>query len=208
MTGYRTASLDSLPATGTWLPIRRELDVRAFGINAWTAREEGAEIIPPHDESPTGHQELYLVLEGRATFTVGEETVDAPAGTIVFLEDPLLQRGATAAEPGTRVLAVGAPAGDAYSPQPWELSAAAFPLFDEGRYAEAKAVLEAGIDTFGERADLLYNLACAEARLGETGPALAHLVRAVELHPGFAEAASNDADLASLHEDPRFPTPE
>ena len=71
-------------------------------------------------------------LEGRATFTVGDDTVDGPAGTIVFVRDPAVQRGAVAVEPGTCVLTVGAKAGEAYSPRPWELNAEGFPLFDAG----------------------------------------------------------------------------
>ena len=50
--------------------------------------------------------------------------------------------------------------------------------------------------------------ACAEARLGEREPALAHLTEAVGIAPRFAELAAADDDLASLRDDPRFPVPE
>jgi hypothetical protein len=57
-----------------WLPLRHELGVEAFGINAWVGREEGAEVIEEHDEAGEGpadnHQELYVVVVGHATFTV------------------------------------------------------------------------------------------------------------------------------------------
>jgi hypothetical protein len=66
------------------------------------------------------HQELYVVLEGRATFTVDGEDVDAAAGTLVFLEDPAARRAAVAAEDGTTVLAIGGPVGEAYRPPPWD----------------------------------------------------------------------------------------
>lgn len=72
--------------------------MRAFGVNAWTG-DEGDELIGAHDESSSGHEELYLVVEGNATFTVADETFAAPVGTVVFVRDrgfaaalwPLLQ---------------------------------------------------------------------------------------------------------------------
>ena len=52
---------------------------------------------------------------------------------------------------------------------------------------------------------LLYNLACAEARLGETDAALEHLAAAVEERPDLSELAREDEDLAAIRDDPRFP---
>ena len=60
------------------------------------------------------------MLEGRATLTVDGEDVDAPAGTLVFVEEPAARRAAVAAEDGTTVLAIGGPVGEAYRPPPWE----------------------------------------------------------------------------------------
>ena len=60
-----------------------------FGIALWTAAGAGDELIESHDETSTGagaHEELYLVMEGRATFTVGGEEHDAPAGTCLLVE--------------------------------------------------------------------------------------------------------------------------
>ena len=54
-----------------------------------------------------GHEELYFVLSGRATFTVDGERVDAPAGSLVFVKDPAMRRGAVADEAGTKILAIG-----------------------------------------------------------------------------------------------------
>ncbi len=66
-----------------------------------------------------------MVLTGHATFTLGEETLDAPAGTVVFIRDPSVKRHARAEEPDTSVLAVGGPRDAAYEPSPWEQSFAA-----------------------------------------------------------------------------------
>jgi hypothetical protein len=125
----KTLRLDDVEPTlveGTlWKPIRSTLGVRAFGINAYTARAAGDRLFNEHDETESfagrqRHEELYVVLEGRATFTVDGEDVDAPTGTLVFVEDPASRRGAVAAEPGTTVLALGGPVGEAYEPGPWE----------------------------------------------------------------------------------------
>jgi hypothetical protein len=129
--GWRTANLSDVkpldgpngPAEG-WLPLRHRLGIEAFGVNAWVANEPGDEVIEEHDElneDPAGnHQELYLVIDGHATFTIDGNELDAPRGTLVFLEDPALVRKAVAREPGTTVLAIGATPGVAFTPSPWE----------------------------------------------------------------------------------------
>jgi len=184
--------------------IRRHFGIGAFGVNASTASEDGATLIPEHteDDGP-GQEELYLVVAGDATFVLDGEEVDAPAGTLVFAP-PGVRRGATG-RAGTTVLVVGAPRGEAYIPSGWEIGAPALPLFATGDYAGAKAILIEGLEEFPESALMLYNLACAEARLGERDAALGHLVRAAELESRFAEYARTDDDLESIRDAPEFP---
>jgi tetratricopeptide (TPR) repeat protein len=198
--GYGTASIAELVLPDGWSPIRRTLAIEAFGVNAWTAAEAGAIVIQEHDES-SGHEELYVVVNGRVTFTVDGNNIDGPAGTLVFVRDPNLKRGAVAVEPGSTVLAVGAKPGEAFHPMSWEENAAILPLFGEGRYEEAKAML---VDALGryktDRATLIYNLACTEARLGEREEALQHLAEAFEERPDLRELALTDEDLESVRE--------
>ena len=81
--GYAVASLDELvgyeeDGRPRWHMIRSTLGIAAFGINAWTATEDGQSLIGEHDEvtgAAGGHEELYLVLSGHATFTLDGETV-------------------------------------------------------------------------------------------------------------------------------------
>ena len=115
---YAVARFDEIERKrqGKWRPIRAHLDIEAFGVNAWTA-EVDEEAIADHDEQPSGHQELYLVVTGHATFTVDGEEVDAPAGTIVFVGDPGSTRKGVVREPDTVVLAVGAKPGEAFRPR-------------------------------------------------------------------------------------------
>jgi tetratricopeptide (TPR) repeat protein len=202
---WATAHLSEIDGPNGWAPIRRHFGIASFGVNAWTAEEAGANVISEHDEEPSGHEELYLVVAGRATFTVEGHEVDAPVGTVVHVREPGATRAATAAEPGTTVLAIGGRPGAAYEPRDWEINAEVLPLFERQEYGEAKRILAEAHEHDPDAAGLLYNLACAEARLGEHEPALEHLARAVELAPRFAEFAQGDDDLASLRGDPRFP---
>ncbi len=133
--GYRTLHLDDVPTVRfadedqpNWKPVRRHLGVQAFGTNAFVA-DAGEIVIERHDElvehddgveDAVGHQELYLVLGGRARFTVAGRTFDVPERGMVFIEDPALVREAVAQENGTVVFAVGAPLGAAFSASEWE----------------------------------------------------------------------------------------
>jgi tetratricopeptide (TPR) repeat protein len=201
---FETTTIAELERPDGWSPIRHSLDVRAFGINAWTAHEAGATVIPEHDERDSGHEELYLVTAGHATFSVGDEHVDAPVGTIVFLRDPALFRGAVARDADTIVLAVGAKAGEAYRPRAWETNADVVALLDVGRHEEARSMLLEALDRYDDRGGLLYNLACAEAQLGRVDAALDRLAAALEVRPSLAEHAPGDADFEPIRHDPRF----
>ena len=206
MSGYETRRLQDVEAVRFWRPVRRELGVHAFGVNAWTG-DDGAELIVAHDESSSGHEELYFVVEGSATFSVADETFTAPAGTLVFVRDPQVRRGAVAAAPGTTIFTVGAKPGEPYTPPVWEVNAETFPSFDAGEYGRAKEVLERALAEHGEIAGLLYNLACAKSRLRDIDGALDHLLRAVELDAQYADFAQEDEDFALIRDNKRFPRP-
>ncbi len=124
----RTAHLDEVPLGDPddpilWRAVRHHFGIRAFGVNAFVARGVGEPVIEDHDEtggSTGAHEELYVVLRGRAEFRVGDERIEAPAGTFVHLPDPATRRGAVALEPETAVLAIGAPVGQPFEVTPWE----------------------------------------------------------------------------------------
>jgi hypothetical protein len=112
MKGWEVASLtalESMPGPGTlrWTPVRRHFGITAYGINAYTAVEAGQDVVEEHSEERLGHEELYLVVSGSATFVLDGEEVTVPAGSVVFLRDPAVRRYARADEPGTTVLAIG-----------------------------------------------------------------------------------------------------
>jgi tetratricopeptide (TPR) repeat protein len=209
--GWRSIRLDEIepiPVVGgtlLWRPVRRTLDVGAFGINAYVAPNAGDDVVEEHTEESLGHEEVYLVLSGRATFELDGETLDAPAGTAVFVRDPNVKRHARAEEPDTAVLAVGGPRGGAYEPSPWEDYFAAEHHRASGDYESYVAELEDALARRPDHPATLYNLACAEALAGRSDDAVAHLRRALELRPALAETASADEDLRSLQELPAWP---
>src|SRR5581483_9921230 len=109
---------------------RRRFGIQSFGVNAYTSERVGEHVIEDHDESGSGaggHEELYVVVRGLARFTVGGESLQARAGTLVYVRDPQLKRSAIAEEQGTLVLAIGGEPGSPYHVSPWESSFAAFP---------------------------------------------------------------------------------
>jgi hypothetical protein len=181
-----------------WRPVRRTLDVGAFGINAYAAPDIGDVVVEEHTETALGHEEIYVVLTGRATFTLDGETLDAPAGTVVFVRDPAVERTAHAAEPDTSVLAVGGPREGSYEPSPWEDFFAAERHRAAGDYDTYAAELAAALERRPDHPATLYNLACAEALAGRPEVALVHLRRALELRPDLGDLAREDEDLASV----------
>jgi hypothetical protein len=207
--GWEAAPLDELeslagPGTLRWKPVRRHFGITAYGINAYTADEPGQDVVENHTEETLGHEELYLVLAGRATFHLDGEEVDAPAGTAVFVRDPSVRREAKAAEPGTTVLAVGGKPGS-HEISEWEYSFAAYGLLAADQIELGLAVLREGLEAKGESARLLYDMACLESRSGRLEEALAHLGRAIELELKYAGHAADDPDLEAIKADPRFP---
>lgn len=209
--GWQSVHLDAIDPIAVvdgkllWRPVRRMLDVRAFGINAYVAPNPGDDVVEEHTESALRHEEVYVVLAGRATFTLGDETLDAPAGTIVFIRDPDVRRHARAEEPGTSVLAVGGPRDAAYEPSPWEDYFAAERHRTAGDYESYVAELEDALVRRPDHPAILYNLACAEALAGRSDEAIAHVTRALELKPEWSDMIAKDEDFAALRDRPDWP---
>jgi tetratricopeptide (TPR) repeat protein len=188
-----------------WRPVRRRFGIGAFGVNAYTPREAGAQVVEEHSESTLGHEEIYLVLRGRALFTIDGNEHELGPGELVFVSDPALRRGAIGLTDDTVVLALGGKPGAPHEPSAWEEMFAAVPLARAGRWDEAIRLHEAALATRPDHASLLYNLACMEALAGRRLDALLHLKRAVELDPRAAEWAARDDDFASIRAAPGFP---
>ena len=199
------SEIEPIPAAGIlWKPLRQPLGITAFGINAYSAVAAGDHVVESHTEETLGHQEVYVVIAGQATFSIGDEKLDAPSGTVVFVRDPGVRRGATAVEPGTTVLAIGGVPGT-HAPSAWEWFFGAERYRASGDHAAALGLLADGIARFPENAGMHYAVACWEAMAGNADAAIASLSAAFELDPRSAEWAKNDADLDSIRGLPGSP---
>jgi tetratricopeptide (TPR) repeat protein len=187
-----------------WAMVRSYFDISAFGVNAYVADEPGVSIIGEHDELSSGHEELYFVGNGHATFTVEGDEIDAPAGTFVFVRDPAAKRKAVAKEAGTTVVIAGAKPGEAFKPSNWERQAPALVHFSTKEYGKAIEALETLRAETPEDAGILYNLACAQSLSGDREQALEHLRRSVEIDGSFRELAEKDSDFDAIRDDPEF----
>jgi hypothetical protein len=150
----KTIHLDEIDPTpigdSLWKPVRSTLGISAFGINAYVAAAAGDVLFDEHDETESGaggqrHEELYVVASGRATFSAAGQELDAPAGQLVFFDDPAERRAARAAEPGTMLLAIGGPVGEGYEVAPWEYWFRAERARARGSATEARTIAEEGL---------------------------------------------------------------
>ncbi|HKT43692.1 MAG TPA: tetratricopeptide repeat protein [Gaiellaceae bacterium] len=204
MKTLRIDDIDGLPVLGTlvWQPVRKPLGITAFGINAYTAGNAGDEVVEDHTELVD--EEVYVVIRGHAVFTVDGEEIDAPWGTVVFLDDLNQRRHAIAKEPGTTVLAIGGRPG-VHPVSSWEYIFPSLPARNAGDWDTARGILE---EAAAERPDIpaiRYHLAAVEARAGNGDRALELLRVACEERPDYAATAADEEDFASIRHDPRFP---
>lgn len=103
-----------------WHSIRHHFGIEGFGVNAST-KNAGDQITPEHDEAD-GQQEIFVVLKGRAEFTLDGEKQTVGELDVVFAE-PQVKRSAKALEDNTVVLVVGGTPGKAYQVGQWEKEA-------------------------------------------------------------------------------------
>jgi uncharacterized cupin superfamily protein len=109
---------------GRWQQLNGALGLEAFGVNAIVC-DPGEDFDIEHEESDSGHQEVYIVVAGRAEFRIGDERIDAGPGTVVAAPDPAATRGYRALEPGTRIVCVGSAVAAAYPYGEWIADGAA-----------------------------------------------------------------------------------
>jgi tetratricopeptide (TPR) repeat protein len=210
-TGYDVISIGERAAEGAddrvYVRLRADLDIGAFGASASHQKKAGELVVTEHDEvgpASDGHEELYVVVQGRATFTVGGDEIDAPEGTVVFVRNPAAKRKAVAETDGTIVLAVGGRRGEPYRLAPGPALREFFRLHADKDYEGAMEVCREALETYPGNAFILYNIACLENLQGRPADALATLSTSVERWPAYKDTAREDDDFASLRDDARF----
>ena len=200
---WRVVRLEDLERRGRFIPVREHLGIHSFGINAVEQGDDGT-LINEHDESG-GQEEVYVVLDGTATFEIDGETFEAPAGTFVSVE-PEARRKATG---DATVLALGGTPGEAYQAldwgEAWPIQSESMAAYGEQRYADAVDTVRRGLERFPDHPGLNYNYACFATLAGDTGDeTFDRLRRSVEAFPPFRAQAREDDDLATVRDDPRF----
>lgn len=209
----RVVHVDDLPTLrmgsgSLFRPVRRKLALTGVSAHAYTGIEVGDEVIEPHDElSPSagGHEELYVVMTGRAAFLVADEEIDAPAGTMLRVDIGQL-REAKAAEPATTVLVVGGEPGAALPPSPFEYWYAAEPDYVAGNYERGIEILTEGLHDHPLSSGLNYQLACYNALAGRSDEAIRHLKVALAGDDDrIAGWAAGDGDLDAIRDREDFP---
>jgi quercetin dioxygenase-like cupin family protein len=201
--GWKALALDEVEAVhwqGTelvWRPLRGALGTRIVGMGAYTAARAGQVVIGAHTETHDGlgHEEVYVVLRGRATFTLDGDEVDAPAGTFVAVIDPSVHRRAVAAEPDTAILALGGPPVFTPSDSEWIERARPHLRSDPDR---AIAILEElrAVKPEGTVAEVAATF-LAIAR-GDDAGARALLAGLVARRPDLLAVLADDEDLEQL----------
>jgi tetratricopeptide (TPR) repeat protein len=185
-------------------PVRAHFGISSFGATAWTVDTAGDRIINEHDEDEEdGQEELYFVHSGHARFEVDGETVDAPAGTFVFVPSKVT-RTAFAEEAGTTILALGGTPGKAYDNPGWEIWSPLRGLYESGDYPELVKQGRELLETQPDSPLLYYNLACCESLNGDKAEAMAHLRGAVERSDRFRSYAAGDSDFDAIRDEPGF----
>jgi hypothetical protein len=210
-TSYRTVGLaerlDEAEADRGYVRLRHDLDVGAFGVAALFQKKAGEEVIREHDEvhpAADGHEELYVVVQGFAQFTIDGEKVEAPQGTTVFVRNPESRRGAIATADNTIVLAVGGRRGEAYRLPPLMAATGFFDAYQAKDYAAALEATHKGLEAWPGNPILLYNAACMSSLLGDREAALTALSESVAKWEPYKELAREDDDFESLRDDPTF----
>jgi tetratricopeptide (TPR) repeat protein len=213
--GYAFTLLDELEPSPILAPntpddgrqrfdVRRRLAISSFGIQAFRA-PSGVDVVREHDETflgEAGQEELYVVLNGSATFEIDGESFEAPSGSFVHVQ-PAAKRKAIAKDEGTTILVVGGTPGKAYEPSPEE-AGEAFSAYNDADYETALTKQLIVIEKMPNNPVAHFNAGCFAARAQHSDEAIAHLRRAVEINERIKELMATDEDLDSIREDRRF----
>jgi quercetin dioxygenase-like cupin family protein len=123
MSAWQVAQVNEIPPVkedwpNTWKSVRHHFGITGFGVNAVT-KDAGEVLIPEHDETPSGQQELYFVHAGAVKATVDGTEVSLPAGSFLHCEPEVVRALESTGSPTTLLVIGGAP-GKAYEVGPWE----------------------------------------------------------------------------------------
>ena len=101
----------------TWILARKALGTSSFGFNLVEIAPGGE--IPEHDETGSGQDELYIVLEGEAVLRIEGEEHPAPAGTFASFDPPASRTILNRSDAPVTALLIGVQPQGGYEPMGW-----------------------------------------------------------------------------------------
>jgi hypothetical protein len=195
----RLSEVEAVRWRGTelsWLPLRGALGTRIVGMAAFVAEREGQLLVEEHREAGEGrgHEEVYVVLAGRASFALDGTELDARAGTLVMVE-PDVRRSAVAAEPGTTVLVLGGPPTFPPAADEWLERARPHLRTDPER---ARRILDDLRQALPDSPGVAIGEALLAAATGDEATARRELRQLLERNPELRDALAEDPDLGPV----------
>ncbi|HEY1284548.1 MAG TPA: cupin domain-containing protein [Solirubrobacterales bacterium] len=100
-----------------WRLARKGLGTSSFGFNLVEIGPGGQ--IPEHDESESGQDEVYIVLEGEAVMRIEGEDHPAPAGTFATFSPPASRTILNRSDAPVTALLIGVQPQGGYEPMSW-----------------------------------------------------------------------------------------
>ena len=100
-----------------WHLARKSLGAEAFGFNVVDI-EPGGEL-PAHDESESGQEEVFVVLEGEGTIVAEDTEHAARPGTFVRYGPEVKRTIRNKSDAPIRILLIGVPGDSGYEPLAW-----------------------------------------------------------------------------------------
>ena len=121
--GWHIADVDEIPPVkpdwpATWKSVRHHFGITGFGINAVT-KDADKVLIPEHDETESGQEEVYFVHRGSVRATLDGQEHEVPAGSMVAVMPGTKRKFESTATPTTLIVVGGTP-GTAYEVGAWE----------------------------------------------------------------------------------------
>lgn len=101
----------------TWQLARKALGTPSFGFNLVEIAPGGQ--IPEHDESGSGQDELYVILEGEAILRLAGEDHPAPVGTFASIEPSVSRTILNRSKGPVTALLIGVDPSGGYQPASW-----------------------------------------------------------------------------------------
>jgi len=110
--------------------VRAGLGVTSFGIQV-EELPPGFEMYPEHDHSHDSQEEVFVVLEGKATLQAGGTEHELEPGTFARVGPGEKRKLITGPDSGARILAIGGVPDGPYAPPEWSEEGAPDPTLKD-----------------------------------------------------------------------------